>query len=258
MAKNIIFYFTGTGNSLKAARDIAAAVGSCELAAISGYKNRIIPDGYERIGVVFPVYAAGPPNRVKRFLAETDFSACHNAYFFAAATCGGYAGNSFPIVRKLLKDKGITLDAAFPIRSFANFVALYNMSENGGKIQARAKRLTGAAAERVLRKERTKLRTVANPLFTLMHGAAKRYPEQDKGFQISHACAACGLCVSVCPAKNIALTGGRPDFRHRCEQCMACIQLCPNRAIDYKNKTQKRRRYINPYITPDDLKHTEG
>jgi len=27
MPKNIIFYFSGTGNSLKAAKDIAAAVG---------------------------------------------------------------------------------------------------------------------------------------------------------------------------------------------------------------------------------------
>ena len=257
MGKNIIFYFTGTGNSLKAARDFAAVLDGCELISVSAYQNKIIPDGYERIGFVFPVYAGGPPNRVKRFLAETDFSACHNAYLFAAATCGVYAGNSFHIVRKLLKDKGVSLDAAFRVRSFANFVALYNMSENGDKIQARAQKQTSAAAEHISRKARTKVQTAPNPLFTLMHGRTKGYAEQDRGFQISHACAACGLCVSVCPVKNIVLTGGRPDFQHRCEQCMACIQLCPNRAIDYKNKTQKRRRYRNPYITPEDLKNTE-
>jgi flavodoxin len=34
-AKNIIFYFTGTGNSLKAAKDIASVLGDTELVFIS-------------------------------------------------------------------------------------------------------------------------------------------------------------------------------------------------------------------------------
>jgi len=31
MNKNIIFVFTGTGNSLKVAKDIAAALGDCDI-----------------------------------------------------------------------------------------------------------------------------------------------------------------------------------------------------------------------------------
>jgi len=34
MAKNIIFYFSGTGNSLKVAKDIAISIQDCELISI--------------------------------------------------------------------------------------------------------------------------------------------------------------------------------------------------------------------------------
>ncbi|MDR3600940.1 MAG: 4Fe-4S ferredoxin, partial [Desulfosporosinus sp.] len=62
--RNRIYFFTGTGNSLKVAQDIAKALPSCELVAI--YKDTLleIPSGYERIGFVFPNYAGGPPSMV--------------------------------------------------------------------------------------------------------------------------------------------------------------------------------------------------
>ncbi|MDR3121471.1 MAG: flavodoxin, partial [Clostridiales bacterium] len=43
-----------------------------------------------------------------------------------------------------------------------------------------------------------------------------------------------------------------------CEQCMACIQFCPKRAINYRDKTQKRKRYHHPDITAQDLVRKKG
>lgn len=34
---------------------------------------------------------------------------------------------------------------------------------------------------------------------------------------------------------------------------MACIQYCPNKALNYKNVTQKRKRYHHPEITAKEL-----
>jgi ferredoxin len=70
----------------------------------------------------------------------------------------------------------------------------------------------------------------------------------DKDYTISEACTGCGICEKVCPAKNIELADNRPRFRHTCEQCVACIQFCPQKALNYKNVTQNRRRYTNPEI----------
>lgn len=258
MAKNIIFYFTGTGNSLKAARDIAATLVDCEIVSIPAYTNRIIPEGYERIGFVFPVYASGLPAAVERFLNESDFSACHNAYYFTVATCGAMSGNSRYDVRRILKDKGISLDAAFSIRMFANYVAMYNMMKDGTATHERAQKAIAAAAGQIARKERTRLPVAPNPLFILLHKNAKGFAGKDEGFTVSSSCASCGQCAALCPVGNITMTGGRPGFNHRCEQCMACIQLCPRRAIDYKDKTQKRRRYKNPDVKIEDLKQPKA
>jgi len=59
MSKNIIFYFFGTGNSLKAAKDIANAIEDCEL--ISMRESRMLSSTYEQIGLVYPIYIGGMP-----------------------------------------------------------------------------------------------------------------------------------------------------------------------------------------------------
>jgi hypothetical protein len=39
---------------------------------------------------------------------------------------------------------------------------------------------------------------------------------------------------------------------------MACIQFCPKRAINYKDRTQNRRRYTHPDIKYTDLAMLNG
>ena len=50
-------------------------------------------------------------------------------------------------------------------------------------------------------------------------------------------------CVKLCPLNNVEMDGSRPAWGKRCTHCMACICGCPHEAIEYKNKTQGRRRY---------------
>jgi ferredoxin len=71
----------------------------------------------------------------------------------------------------------------------------------------------------------------------------------DEGYHASGACTSCGICTKICPANNIMLQDGRPVFHHQCECCMACIQHCPKKALNYREKTQKRKRYTHPDIT---------
>jgi MinD superfamily P-loop ATPase len=71
----------------------------------------------------------------------------------------------------------------------------------------------------------------------------------DKNFNVSENCTGCGICSKVCPVRNIEMVNNRPNFKHICEQCAACVQLCPSKALNIENKTQSRRRYINPDIT---------
>jgi flavodoxin len=84
MSKNIIFYFTGTGNSLKVAKDVANVIGNCKVVSMaSAYKvsNKYnLFDDVDRIGFVYPVYG-GPPNFVRKFVSELAFPKNKNIYY---------------------------------------------------------------------------------------------------------------------------------------------------------------------------------
>jgi MinD superfamily P-loop ATPase len=84
-------------------------------------------------------------------------------------------------------------------------------------------------------------------------------PGMDQFYSISDDCTKCGICEKVCPVNNIGLDeAGHPYFNHHCEQCVACIQFCPKKAINYKDKTQNRKRYTHPAIKYMELAKLNG
>ena len=74
-----IFYFTGTGNSLFAARKIADASNATLVSIPQAITERQIYND-DVIGFVYPQYANGLPKMVRRFIVKNTFEA---DYFFA-------------------------------------------------------------------------------------------------------------------------------------------------------------------------------
>ena len=66
-------------------------------------------------------------------------------------------------------------------------------------------------------------------------------------------CTNCGICLKVCPVKNIEMLNKKPSWKQHCEQCMACLHWCPNAAIEYKNDSLNKERYHNPHIKVEEL-----
>ncbi|MFA6226475.1 MAG: EFR1 family ferrodoxin [Methanoregula sp.] len=86
--KTIIYYFTGTGNSLAAAKTICARLGDCELVSIpslAGSPTDIIPAA-DRVGIICPVYDLGLPSIVAEFAERLDLHS--TGYCFAVLTMG--------------------------------------------------------------------------------------------------------------------------------------------------------------------------
>ncbi|MBS3899159.1 MAG: EFR1 family ferrodoxin [Dethiobacter sp.] len=246
---NIIFYFTGTGNSLKVAKDIAKEVGDTTIWPIG--KQHKLSGKYESIGFVYPVYCGGLPAAVERFVKELDIAENKNAYFFAVCTSGAMGGG-LSNIKKIIAEKGGKLSYGENIKCFANYICMYPMAKNvDKKAQLQAEATKTAACEIKNRAVKPILR---NGLISLFHGGfVKSLKSKDKGFNISIACNSCGICEKVCPVANIKIMDGKPSFGGHCEQCVACIQWCPNQAINYKNKTQNRGRYHHPEITVGDI-----
>jgi len=151
--KSIIYYFTGTGNSLAAAKKIAASLGDCELVPIASLQKtngNIVPPA-ERVGIVCPVYFSGLPAMVATFAGRMDPAAVK--YAFAVVTNGGGGGSAAlrQIDSILRKRQGRRLDAGFAVTMPGNYILMY--SSPAGKEQ-----------EEILSKADTEIAKITGPV----------------------------------------------------------------------------------------------
>ena len=250
MEKNIIFYFTGTGNSLKVAKDIAETLGNCELVSMgSTYK---LNGEYKHIGFVYPVHFSSLLKAVERFIENLDINENKRAYFFGVCTGGMTIGGLTDIANIIASKGGILSYGAF-VKSFANYICAYPMSEKVEEKTAsqfeRTKNISNDIKNRTINKI-----PKSNGFAAFSTRKSKQnVATEDMNYNVNDSCVGCETCYKICPVKNIKMENKKPSFLHDCEQCTACIQWCPKQAINYKDKTQDRKRYHHPNITLEDM-----
>ena len=244
-----MYWFSGTGNSLYAAKQLSAEFGDAQLKRITGEPPSEPVGGKGAIiGLVFPSYYANLPRAVKAFVEKLEI--LPDTYIFAVVTMGGLGQGSVAAMDKALNAKGLRLNFGRGVHMPANYVMMYNPTdpEKCGKTLDKADlRFKKIAAEITEGAQSVKgLPGSANNLY-------KNIADLDAGFTVSSGCTGCGLCEKMCPVGNIRLENGKPEWMHRCEHCAACISWCPEKAIDYRDKTQARRRYRNPRVTANEM-----
>ena len=257
--KTIIYYFTGTGNSLAAARKIAAVLGDCELvmvASLQKTKGDIVPQA-ERVGIICPVYFSGLPLMVAEFAGRLDLS--RSQYTFSVVTYGGSGGSSaLGQLDSILKKRNRGLDAGFMVKMPGNYILMYSSpaGKKQEKVLAMADTQIADIAGAISRCEKRKLPSsiLANLVHSLAYPRfASRVHDDDRKFTVSEICTSCGICAAICPAENIELVDGKPVWKHHCELCCGCIHLCPVGAIQAGSGTVTRQRYRNPSVSIKEL-----
>jgi len=261
--KTVIYYFTGTGNSLWAARKLADTIPDTSLQPMAPLVRsgaRVRPEA-ARVGIVCPVYFFGLPSLVDRFAGMIDPST--TTYVFAVVTMGGMGGNT--ALRQLdgiLARGGRRLDAGIAVRMPGNYLVGYSppSAEKQEAFFRKAASALAGMAEVV--KAGQEKRPGLSPVTGLVH--ALMYPRfisslhaSDREFTVSDACTSCNTCVEVCPVENITLAAGKPAWHHRCELCLACIHHCPVEAIQRGKGTSGRARYRHPAVSLADLKRQQ-
>ncbi|HJK16095.1 MAG TPA: EFR1 family ferrodoxin [Methanocorpusculum sp.] len=263
--KTILYYFTGTGNSLAVARAIAERLPETELVPIpmlllKGETVRVPKD--TNIGIVYPLYAMGLPNIVIRFFGILDLSDA--GYVFSVVTEGGKYGSPTKQIAALAKQSGHDLDAAWWIQMPDNYIPL---SAPPAKTEQKTIRedalrkvavLVEAVQER--RPRHIDLTATGKLLRMVMYKPfMKKIPAFGKKFVVSSNCNGCMVCVDVCPVNNIqVLPKGKKEWLNHCEGCLACLQFCPVEAISCGGKSDERPRYHHPNITAADMKAQKG
>jgi len=249
-----IYYFTGTGNSLKAAKNLCQKLTSCELIPIAKYlglENFVATS--DKIGFFFPLYYSGLPKIVLDFLKELDVN--KSKYFFACVTSAEDL-NVYPLqqIEKILRAKGKRLNAGLLINMPNNYIIGYDVSPEKVQIDffEKAKKKIDNFSEIV----NTGKDNLESSVFTKDVGRSKKINDWfqaevnnlDNSFHVDDTCTSCGVCEEVCPVKNIVLRDGIPQWQHKCQQCLACINFCPEKSIQFEEKTLKTGRYHHPEI----------
>ena len=81
--KRVIYYFTGTGNSMRAARVIAGKLTDTTIISMRCDPKTVPASDCEVVGFVFPVYHWTIPAPAVRFIEQLEIDP--NAYIFAVA-----------------------------------------------------------------------------------------------------------------------------------------------------------------------------
>lgn len=262
--KNVLYYFTGSGNSLAVARRIAEELGNTRLVSIpKAMKEGNYPIG-DRVGFVFPTYAYGLPRMVKEFAMKVDLP--NNVYVFAVASSCGIPGRVLPQLDRILKKSGGALHAGFCVldkRSsliqdpendgMQKFIIRLNRNEYPEESERRTKEITMAVAAKKSRPLETSNRIINFVGGILNRLASASFKKMALNFHTSEACKSCGACINICPRNNIRMEQGQPTWGDDCEMCHACIQWCPHEAVEYGDITRGRPRYRNANVTIEDM-----
>lgn len=251
---NIFYYFTGTGNTLDAAKRIAAQLGDTKLVRISAETKPEDLHPYERIGFFLPTYIGNAPQFAIDFIKTLKIPA--DAYVFSVATCGGNEIGTHHTVQKTVESCGGKVSAFFTIKYPANNQTWYappSKEKAIEEVQADATPLAHAA-EIIAAKRRNHL--TENPLLKILLKPVRTLTigkGSDSHFYASDACIGCSTCTRVCPTENITMKDHKPCWHHDCTRCTACMQLCPKHAINFGGWTKHWGRYQNPNIKLKDL-----
>lgn len=245
----MICYFSGTGNSQRAARQIATACDDTVFSIHKSLKEGKTEALQSEMPFVFvvPTYAWRMPQVVARWIEKTEFIGSKCAYFIL--TCGSEPGNAAHYAKALCEKKGLEFCGLAGVVMPENYLALFPTPN-----QAEAEQILAASVPEVA-KLADRIRE-GKPLPACKPGFADRIKSgpvntvfyattvSDKGFSVGGGCIGCGLCMRRCPLSNIAMEGKRPRWNGNCTHCMACIGGCPTEAIEYKGKSKGQPRYF--------------
>ena len=118
----MVFYFTGTGNSLYIAKQIEKDPVSIPQVM----RKDPLEFSAENIGVVAPVYGHEVPPMVKEFLRRGRF---HTDYFYMILTYGNRHGGAAKLARQLCKECGISVHYINVVLMADNWLPSFDMEE---------------------------------------------------------------------------------------------------------------------------------
>jgi ferredoxin len=244
--KRIIFYFTGTGNSLFVAKEIGGELISIPQAMKSGEFQY----SADEIGIVYPVYQGKAPEMVDRFIEKAKLNA---PYKFAIGTYGKRATTAVELVDELAEKNGLKFDYHKTMMMVDNFLQWFDMDEELKLDKKEDEQLSQIKAD--INEHKKWHQPVSQEARAFHDDVVKKYGKMlpvntEEILLVTDACIGCGICSKVCPRDNFKIENGKAVNSGDCEYCLACAHACPQKAIVMKNgELNKNARYRHQKVT---------
>ena len=248
----MIFYFTGTGNSLYVAKQFDE--NPVSIPQIIDNDNIYFED--ESIGVIFPIYAHIPPQMVQDFLKKAVFK---TDYFFIIETYGNRHCGSAQYVADMCREWGIDVKYVHTIKMVDNWLPGFDVDEQvkiDKKVDEQIAEALKDVAERKIEIPKATDEEIEYHK-NLEQANAKIMPNLLHGemFNITDECIGCGICSKVCPEAAFEVKDGKAvRNRNYCQMCLACVHNCPQKAIKLNIPEKNPNvRYRNENISLNEI-----
>lgn len=242
----MVFYFTGTGNSLYVAKSLDENIIS--IPKIMNSPQRDFSD--ERIGIVSPIYGHEMPKMVKEFISQAKF---YTDYLYVVLTYGARYANAVELAENELDKSNHNLKYIKTILMVDNFLPVFDMNEetkiNKNVEEHIAQIKSDIDVKKFFREIVTENdRQVHNGYLASVNNLSETVWAN---FNVTEDCIGCGICTKVCPVGCIYLENQKAIYTdENCQACFACIHSCPKFAIRL-NIPEKNNvaRYRNKHIS---------
>ena len=245
MSRCLIVFFSQGGTTSRIAAAIAQGLhaGNHDV-DLHNLKDGPAPDhgAYDILGIGSPVYYFRPPFIVSDYL--NSLSGLSGKPVFSFVLHGSYCGDAGNAVRRALERKGGKESGYARYRGAEYFLGYlkqgYLFSPDNPKPEeiARAELFGREVAAHCKDKARAKPGYDAPPamIYRLERFLVNRLFVRQMYSRLlrlnQKKCNACGLCIKLCPTRNIYKDKkGRPRWGRNCLLCFSCEMKCPQDAI---------------------------
>ena len=266
----IVYYFSGTGNALKASEwliEKAEEYGmNASLHSIDRFKNIEMPetDSKTLIAFCFPTHGFNAAPIMLKLLrkfpkgkADILILNTRGGLKFKKLYFPGLSGLAQLYPMLIMKLKGYRIAGALPYDLPSNWVSFHPG-------------LTDSAVNDIMKRRKGQIDKFAGRLYK--NGRAYSYkfflympldiaivPVMvgyflfgriilAKMFYASADCNDCRLCVDNCPTNSIKIVNGRPFWSYTCENCMRCMNTCPKKSIQTAHSFAIPLQYLISFI----------